>query len=195
MQDPVNRIMCGQTIDPQTGDVQTTHERKTKSGYLPVTIFNGRNKSLTFSFLIDTGSTNNWTAPQAFNIINNHAYSNRLAFTVEETNVTSQTGGNGDGMIKAQGKITIPVVLNFDCKKIPDDHITFYLLPSGEACILGEEVLDKYKGKIEFNGNEQKLLTVQEPKTKLCFVQTLLKLKSPAFISQLCKCPTCCYPN
>ena len=101
MQDPVNRIMCSQTIDPQTGDVQTTHERKTKSGYLPVTIFNGRNKSLTFSFLIDTGSTNNWTAPQAFNIINNHAYSNRLAFTVEETNVTSQTGGNGDGMIKA----------------------------------------------------------------------------------------------
>ena len=153
MQDPVNRVMCARTIDPRTGDVQITHERKTKSGYLPVTIFNGRNKSSTFTFLIDTGSTNNWIGPQAFNIIKNHAYNNRLPFTVKETNVTSQTGGNGDGMTKAQGKITIPVVLNFDCKKIPDDHITFSLLPSVGASILGEEFLDKYKGKIEFDGN------------------------------------------
>ena len=72
---------------------------------------------------------------------------------MKETNVTSQTGGNGDGMTKAQVKITIPVVLNFDCKKIPDDHITFSLLPSVGASILGEEFLDKYKGKIEFDGN------------------------------------------
>lgn len=105
-------------------------------------------------------------------MIENYAKENNIPYTIEDSNVTSQTGGNWNGIVKAQGKITLPIFLNLDCKLILD-NFSFLKLPSPEACILGEKFLDKYRGNIKFDSTDQKILTIQEPQSQLFIVQQL----------------------
>lgn len=88
-----NNMICSYIICTDTGKIKVTHEKKTKTGYLPLTIFH-QNSPLKYPFLVDTGSNNNWIGATTLTMIENYAKENNIPYTIEDSNVTSQTGGN-----------------------------------------------------------------------------------------------------